>query len=518
VASVLNIEPGRNVLSYFAGHTLVYSADVQSNLHFSGTVGTPAPTSIVLSSFLRQINGVSPPCINNMTAACPSLYSAVQQCWNKTSPRECFCPNVKSISCPGVCVTGEGPADYLNWVLKACDGNSTKNGNASTITSPFRQQWVDLHTLEDDAYAALFPWQWQVKNNQNATVGANATSPGCPSTQAKLGSFAAINVVVFIVAAIVGRRQVVHRITFRRWGKKGDHSAVVFTAFLSVTLNLVANLINATLIRRNPGYRHINIGNLLLLWSSRPRLAWGAGLLAKVEKEEYTSLAASAILAEVILQMIGSVYIGITGNWARRYHFYLAHHLDNVPHKRDALVMYGGALLWLVSIGLAAIMAFLAYTSVGNILMSGLWKVGRLLVRVSKYGWSWMCWLLVCLAKFIWKWSKEVAIVLGKSIRWSWRWVRICITKAYLYCLGNIYDHFHWNRPAVPPHPFWSPRVHRPLTFGPQPTFPPNIPHPSNAIPDKFIEDLIIVMSFLVLPFVGQWLFWTGYLQMAGSL
>ncbi|KAI9760495.1 MAG: hypothetical protein M1840_002405 [Geoglossum simile] len=444
----------------------------------------------------------------------------MQQCSNKTSPGECFCSGIKSISCPGVCATGEGPASYLNWVLEACGGKNTKSNNASTLASPFRQQWVDFHTLGDDAYDALFPWQWQVNHQQNATVGANATIYSCPSIQAKLGSFAAINIVVFAVAAIVGRRTVVKRITFGHWGKRGDHSAVVFTAILSVVLNLVANLINAAIIRRNAGFQHVNIGNLLLLWASRPRLAWGAGLLVKFErgKDMYTSLGASAILAEVILQVIGSVYIGITGNWARRYHFYLAHRLDNVPHGQDALVMYGGALLWLVSIGLAAIMAFLTYTSVGVLLVDGLGKVGRASIRVSKYSWDWTCWLFIYSAKFIWKWSKEGAIVLGKSIRWIWRWVRIGTTKAYLYSLGSAYDHFHWNRPVVPADPWWPPGVHEPLNINPRPQFPSNIPLTSNKIPDKFLDELIIVMCFLVIPFIGQWLFWTGYLQMAGTL
>ncbi|KAH0537359.1 hypothetical protein FGG08_005838 [Glutinoglossum americanum] len=456
-----------------------------------------------------------------MTAVCPSLYTAAKGCWNATTPEKCFCPSIKSIRCPGICATGDAPAAYINWVLKMCDKNDTSNYNATARSSQFRQQWVDFPTLQDDAYGALFPWQWQVKYQQNAAAGANATSYVCPSIQAKLGSFAFVNVLVFVVAAVVGRRDVIEWITNKRCGKLGHHTTFLFTAILSVALNLSANLINAAIIRRNPGFQNVNIGSLVLFWASRPRLAWAAGILVRVQsdKEIYWSLGASAILAEIILQAVGSVYIGITGNWARRYHFYLAHHLDNVPHGNDALLMYGGALLWLVAIGGAVIKAFLTYTSVGQLLMAGLGTVSRFSARVLEYTWKLTYWLLVGFAKFVWKWTKKSTIVLGKSILWGWRWIKIGVVTAHLYFLRKIYDHPQQSLPVVPPRPKWQQVNSMPLDLKPRPGFPPERRQSAQAdMTRSFLDDILLVMMFLMIPFIGQWMFWTGYLRMAGSL
>ncbi|KAI9863668.1 MAG: hypothetical protein M1813_003691 [Trichoglossum hirsutum] len=410
-----------------------------------------------------------------------------------------------------MCTTGESPAKYINWVLKTCNGssNSSISNATSSVTSNangFKEQWKDFQTLGDDAYAALFPWKWQIQ--QNITTGANSSSLACPSTQTKLASFATINAVAFIFAVSLGRRTWVEWYTCGIFGKKDKHDTFIVTALLAVALNLIANLVNAAIIRRYPGFNHINIGSLLLLWASRPRLAWLAALLINVESDDqmYWNLGASAILAEVILQAVGSVYIGITGNWARHYHFYLANHLANVPHGNDALIMYGGALLWLVAIGGAVISAVFSYTPVGGYLWRGLKVTGRFLLRILKLAWKWTKWTL---------------IALGRSILWSWRWLRIAMATILLKIwlrartLRDIYERFNWDMPEVPDPPVWLNAKEDDDNDDPPPY--PAADEPP-GVNEAWFSNLVNIVLFMALPFIGQWLFWSGFLRMAGSL
>jgi hypothetical protein len=65
------------------------------------------------------------------------------------------------------------------------------------------------------------------------------------------------------------------------------------------------------------------------------------------------------------------VYIGLTVNHARMYHFYLANHLEYTPHGQDALMMYAGALLWMVSVGAAIFRGIFTFTPVGRLFRAG---------------------------------------------------------------------------------------------------------------------------------------------------
>lgn len=111
-------------------------------------------------------------------------------------------------------------------------------------------------------------------------------------------------------------------------------------AFLSVALNILANLINALLVKHTPGFEAVPIGALLLLWSTRPRIAWAATVLISVEEEKsmYFSLGATSLLAEIVLQLIGSPYLGMTVDFARKKGYYKAGRMKGIPHGEDALV------------------------------------------------------------------------------------------------------------------------------------------------------------------------------------
>lgn len=72
---------------------------------------------------------------------------------------------------------------------------------------------------------------------------------------------------------------------------------------------------SALLIEKVPGFKEVAIGELILLWNSRPRLAWMVLFRSPHETDreihKYLRLSCCfAILAEIICQAIGAVYMG----------------------------------------------------------------------------------------------------------------------------------------------------------------------------------------------------------------
>ena len=101
----------------------------------------------------------------------------------------------------------------------------------------------------------------------------------------------------------------------------------------------------------------------------------------------YFSVVASTLSAEIILQMLGSVYMGTAANYGRRQHFYIAGHLAKAPDGTNAQIMYAGALLWLVVIGYAILRAASSVLSVNDHIRSLKRKVAgpvRLSARRAK--------------------------------------------------------------------------------------------------------------------------------------
>jgi len=69
----------------------------------------------------------------------------------------------------------------------------------------------------------------------------------------------------------------------------------------------------------------------------------------------YFSVATSTLLSEIVLQIVSSYYMGYAVNYARVQKFFSLGRVDPTPHGNDALLMYAGALLWLIVIFFALI-------------------------------------------------------------------------------------------------------------------------------------------------------------------
>jgi hypothetical protein len=125
------------------------------------------------------------------------------------------------------------------------------------------------------------------------------------------------------------------------------------------------NMLSALIIQRTPGYSHVNIGHLGLLFCSRPRLTWLTcvlGLARKWIPRKYfsttisktaakatlASVAVSSTISEGILQIVAIYYMAIAANSGRGKGFYAPHHLKPYDRGLDAWNMYVGALMWLI--------------------------------------------------------------------------------------------------------------------------------------------------------------------------
>ena len=318
---------------------------------------------------------------------CEALNSSIAACGFEANPQGCFCLAVAQNSCPSLCRNGSDASLFVRWILdRYCFGpkltteETCKNPSITPTSLPnlfqpplemsvdeYKAVWEDYNNLEISAHNNLFAWQWTVAYNSTGVSDARPTYK-CPTIGAQLGSFVFVNGITFIASLILGHRSVVKFITCRMCGsRESSASWWLLSGGASAGLSLGGNAINALLIKHKPGFENVLVRHLVLLWCARPRLAWIGALLAAVgaENSYYTSLGASCTIAEGILQIMASFYIGKTAHWAV-ISGYLKHgHLNDIPGAHYAKIMYAGVLLWLITVAFAVVvwLVLLCYTT-----------------------------------------------------------------------------------------------------------------------------------------------------------
>lgn len=303
----------------FAGSVIAYTTTAHEEWGFARFYSSiPVHKTTIASNRLARIHNNPPDCAVGIFEQCPLLHPTIKRFDQRFGEADVnLCAALTELPCPGICAHGTNATKYLDWIFSFCDVDPY---SAYYMYSDFRVGWPDYAALANASYRSLFPWDWRVEYNATAAVDyADSTSfTACPSLAAKLLAFAIVNVVVFIVSLVLGRRDVVYHLTCHCCGKRGSRMWVL-TALIAVALNLGANAVNAAITKSTPGFSQAPIGGLILLWASRPRMAWAVALLVKVQKNQsiYFTQAFSALLAETILQLVGAVYIGITLNYAR---------------------------------------------------------------------------------------------------------------------------------------------------------------------------------------------------------
>lgn len=275
------------------------------------------------------------------------ILDADDQCTSNATflNQECFCAPLGFDTgcpgaCPGACKAWDEQQTFRSWVFNEC----------RNLTG-----WGGLHYSQLDSNGVVWiandfiPWDWRVKPDQ-CPNGLEADYQ-CPSNAAKLGSFAAANAAMLIAVPLIGRRTFINKITMGLFGR-ADSKFWTTSAIIVVLLHLLGNLINAALVRATPGFGHVPIGYLMLLWCTRPRVAWFSVFLINFQAPQamYFSVAASSLLAELVLQLISLYYMVLVASFAAKKGYYHEGKLDGLPWKNHALTMYAGALLWLIII------------------------------------------------------------------------------------------------------------------------------------------------------------------------
>ncbi|KAF2491598.1 hypothetical protein BU16DRAFT_594620 [Lophium mytilinum] len=471
-----SIQPVDAVLSSYSMYTLTF----QSSYDGVYNILPPAPTDPVemLSVFKK-----SPPrCVENMTELCPELYSSAYLCSNPfnvtISGRDCYCVLLLANACPGLCIEGRQPDEYLGWTVPMCDdgsvfANSAAFGNAAlfanvskspsinaafiagvkNFNATWKELWPIYKNMSETAYLNIIPWKWSLEPQNMAETGwsTNITvqtmNITCPSAKDKLLIFAIPNVITFGSSIVLANRKVAQFVTCTLGGKKGSQGWASM-AILGVFLDLIATYINARYVKKQPGYGDVDIGKLFLIWTTRPRLGWPVVVWTLLfDMTDYISAAIALPLTEVILQIIGVAYIGWTIDAGRREGY---SSLQQSFDKSDGRMMLAGAIMALLGIVFALISALIIYTPIGWKLVDDFQRaawfseqcftsIGRLILAPVKT----TCDFVIPLSLVIWGLSLRlyyyVAWILSKLVP-GWR-----REKPKLRPLSNVWRN---HRPA----------------------------------------------------------------------
>ncbi|OCL14639.1 carbohydrate-binding module family 18 protein [Glonium stellatum] len=249
----------------------------------------------------------------------------------------------------------------------------------------------------------LIPWTWTVKPTPE-----EALRHPCPSVGSILTTFAVINIISGTLSTVFGHRIVVNKVSFGLFGKRGGNSWT-YMWIMPLTIQLSANAIIASMIKRTPGYGNdFTVAQLMLFFAARPRISWIlVMLLSDVKKRKVTgnqrdqgdkplledlhtelmqiprqdmendvfdgikevslldrhaplapiknvyeddyywrNAALSQYFAELALQAITLYYMGRTVVFASSHGYYSPGTLPG-PIGHNANIMYAGALFWL---------------------------------------------------------------------------------------------------------------------------------------------------------------------------
>jgi hypothetical protein len=114
----------------------------------------------------------------------------------------------------------------------------------------------------------IIPWKWTLK--PDTSIGQHT----CPTPAETLGTFAIVNALVVISNLVFGHRKVLNRLTGRFFGHPTSR-AWRFMFLVPLTMQLVGNFLVAARYSSIRGYnKSVNVGQLVLFYSARPRLGW----------------------------------------------------------------------------------------------------------------------------------------------------------------------------------------------------------------------------------------------------
>ncbi len=242
----------------------------------------------------------------NITVRCQSASSCAQPTESVDWPE--FCTSIQyGQTCSNSCTHWWEREDLATWMSTTCS-----RANDWTGSLPADWSSIFLHPLRK----YLIPWHWNVSwsppNQKSVTASRKAVhtpvAPHCPSTGAKLGAVAAVNIIMAVILPRLGKRSNIFMVTCALLGRP-DSQLRWLSGILTISLHALSNAINAVLIQRTHGFASVNVSQFVFLWCTRPRLAWMVVLYLlprEAEARMYTGRAASTLFAETILKLVSA--------------------------------------------------------------------------------------------------------------------------------------------------------------------------------------------------------------------
>ena len=188
-----------------------------------------------------------------------------------------------------------------------------------------------------------------------------STDGKCQSSASILAAFAVENIVVSLGAVLLGRRTLVNKITFGRFGKKKPSSSWRWMWLVTVAVSLAANAAVAAIFLNNPAVKtSFTFPDLMLLLGARPRLSWlfvtplAFSISRRQDKGEdpqesqYAAAAISQSVGEAVLQIVAFVPMGKATHYGAQHGFYLVTDPRNKMLPPPATQMYAGSLCYVL--------------------------------------------------------------------------------------------------------------------------------------------------------------------------
>ncbi|KAH7360995.1 hypothetical protein BKA65DRAFT_494416 [Rhexocercosporidium sp. MPI-PUGE-AT-0058] len=341
---------------------------------------------------------------NDWCSHCPDDRACRNPDWpvlNATSSCDAS-PNIWLFGNGGCCTEGDEPANLAKWIEATC--NESWRTQFEYFDGQAKLDWIDY----------LFAWNWTV-SARNLRDGDE--QPTCSAKPLYLGLFVIENIVfllftVFYAAVtiwIIREKERTHRrlivriilgallpikllkkgasrffkFIFCLSGNGGGTGTVVSTILIAILfagIQLAANFGTASIIQKTPGYEHVPVPLLALLFCCRPRLGWLACLLSLFPDSWLTKyfhlqpgteafqtgavavnrVGVSAAVGEIIMQCLSAYFLGKTAHVGVEKGFYLNNHLTPFFRGMEARNMYIGAMFWLVA-GFGVVLAWTVF-------------------------------------------------------------------------------------------------------------------------------------------------------------
>ncbi|KAK4447257.1 hypothetical protein QBC34DRAFT_467864 [Podospora aff. communis PSN243] len=284
---------------------------------------------------------ISPSCNNKMikrVADISQWYCLPDGATGRCSPQSAFalsdfCSGVSfGSTCTGECTSVLGRRDWLSYLNSTCASDASWDGLPAN--------WTDLLHAQ---LSEIRPWE------SILPAPGGFDMAGCPKPSENLAVFAAANAAVLLLTPLLGRRTIVSKLSGGYLGMPHSRSWL-YMGPLVASIQVLVTTANALITKRTPGYEDVSLIQLVLVWLSRPRLAWLALVLAPFQSTEamYLSSASSAVAAEAILQVLSAVTMGYVATHGRNNGFYSAGTPIPQEFRNRTLTMYAGAMMSLV--------------------------------------------------------------------------------------------------------------------------------------------------------------------------